>query len=254
MNIDEVFALSGAAIVTGASSGIGEHTCRLLSAAGMTVVAAARRADRLAVLESETSGVIGHVCDVSDDGQLEELVAAAERLGPLTVVVNNAGISDATTPAIEQDPADFRRVMEVNLTATFVLSKLAAATMIDADRSGSIVNVSSVHGLVAAAPNHQAAYVASKSAVVGLTRELALQWARQGVRVNAIAPGYFPTELTEAMLVDDDSGLRYVRRNTPLGRTGELAELDGVLLLLASAAGSYITGQTIAVDGGWTAR
>jgi NAD(P)-dependent dehydrogenase (short-subunit alcohol dehydrogenase family) len=107
---------------------------------------------------------------------------------------------------------------------------------------------------VAAAPNAQAAYAASKGGLVNLTRELAAQWAKHRIRVNAIAPGYFETELTEAMFASEDAGLRYIRRGTLLGRPGELRELDGPLLLLASDAGSYLTGQTIAVDGGWTAR
>jgi NAD(P)-dependent dehydrogenase (short-subunit alcohol dehydrogenase family) len=124
--------------------------------------------------------------------------------------------------------------------------------MLDTGIGGSIVNIASIHGLVAAAPNCQAGYVASKAGVIGLTKELAAQWARQEIRVNAIAPGYFLTELTEQML-SSESGVAFVGRNTPMRRVGELHELDGAVLLLASAAGSYITGQTIAIDGGWTA-
>jgi NAD(P)-dependent dehydrogenase (short-subunit alcohol dehydrogenase family) len=120
--------------------------------------------------------------------------------------------------------------------------------------SGSIVNIASILGLVAAAPFNQASYAASKGGVVNLTRELACQWARRGVRVNAIAPGWFPTEMTAEGLFEDERSLNYVRRTCPMGRPGEPHELDGVLLLLAGESSSYITGQTIAVDGGWTAH
>lgn len=127
--------------------------------------------------------------------------------------------------------------------------------MIASGSGGSIVNIASVHAFTGSAPNNQAAYAASKGAVVNLTRELALQWARHNVRVNAIAPGYFETELT-APLFDDanEGGQRYITNNTPMRRGGELRELDGPLLLLASDAGSYMTGHTIVVDGGWLAR
>lgn len=250
------FRLDGrVAIVTGASSGIGRRCARVLAAHGATVVAVARRVDRLEALAAEDPAIHAHECDVADDGALESLVETTERThGSVDVVVNNAGISDAVTPAELEDPALFRSVVEVNLNACFVLAAAAARRMLAAGVGGSIVNIASVHGLVAAAPNAQAAYTASKGGLVMLTRELAGQWARKGIRVNAIAPGYFETELTAEMFADDDSGLRYIRRNTPMGRAGELHELDGALLLLATDAGSYITGQTIVVDGGWTAR
>lgn len=253
MTTTDPFALDGVAIVTGASSGIGEHFTRLLAARGMTVVAAARRLDRLEHLADEVAGVVPCRCDVADDADLAALVEAATAVGPLTVLVNNAGISDAPVKAIDEDPAEFRRVVEVNLNATFVLSSLTASTMVAAATSGSIVNIASIHGLVASAPNAQTGYVASKAGVLGLTRELAAQWARHDIRVNAIAPGYFLSELTAEML-ESDSGLAFVERNTLLRRPGAVHELDGALLLLASAAGSYITGQTLSVDGGWTVR
>ena len=243
------------AIVTGASSGIGRRFSQVLAQQGAHVLAAARRADRLEELSSTHDAIHPAVCDVADDQQLIELVERARsEFGRIDIVVNNAGTTDAVTPAEHQDPALFRSVVEVNMNACFVLASNAARQMIVQESGGSIINVASVHGLVAAAPNAQAAYAASKGGLVNLTRELAAQWAKHRIRVNAIAPGYFETELTEAMFVGEDAGLRYIRRNTLLGRPGELEELDGPLLLLASDAGTYITGQTIAVDGGWTAR
>ena len=250
------FRLDGrVAVVTGASSGIGRRFSQVLAHQGATVLAAARREDRLDDLAATHESIHAAACDVASDDQLIALVdRAVDDFGRIDVVVNNAGTTDAVTAAEHQDPAQFRRVVEVNMNACFVLASNAARQMIVQEAGGSIVNVASVHGLVAAAPNAQAAYAASKGGLINLTRELAAQWAKHRIRVNAIAPGYFETELTEAMFVGEDSGLRYIRRNTLLGRPGELEELDGPLLLLASDAGTYITGQTIAVDGGWTAR
>jgi len=256
MGLAPDFRLDGrVAIVTGASSGIGRRFAQILAEQGATVLAAARRVERLDDLAGTSDRIHAAGCDVADDAQLERLVErAVSDFGRVDVVVNNAGTTDAVTPAEHEDPAEFRRVVDVNMNACFVLSAAAARQMIVQEQGGAIVNISSVHGLVAAAPNAQAAYAASKGGLVNLTRELAAQWAKHRIRVNAIAPGYFETELTAAMFVGEDAGLRYIRRGTLLGRPGELHELDGALLLLSTDAGSYITGQTIAVDGGWTAR
>ena len=253
---DDPFSVEGkVAVVTGASGTLGERYCRVLAARGATVVAAARRLDRLKSLAGEVAGVAPVGCDVTDDAQLERLVDVATELGGPDIVVNNAGTSDAVVRAHEQDPAQFRRVLDVNLTSAFVLSSASARVMISRGRGGSIVNVASMLGIVASGGNHQAGYVASKAGLIGLTRELAKQWAPEGIRVNAIAPGYFRSGLTEEMFVTDDApGLRHIRRNTLMRRAGEIDEFDGALLLLASDAGSYITGQTIIIDGGWTAR
>lgn len=250
---DQMFSLEDkVAIVTGASSGIGAHTARVLAANGARVVAAARRLDRLEQLADEVDGVTPMSCDVVDDAACEQLVAATvEQFGTVDVLVNNAGISDGQA-AIDEPMADFRATIEINLNACFLLSQLVARPMRE-QGSGSIVNVASIHGLVGSAPNNQAGYAASKAGLVNLTRELALQWVRYGIRVNALAPGYFATELTDAMIADE-GGSDWINRNTPMRRPGELGELAGPMLLLASAAGSYITGQTLAVDGGWTAR
>lgn len=245
---------SRVAVVTGASSGLGERFARVLHAAGASVVVAARRAERLEALADELGRdrVVPVTCDVADDADCERLVAATvERHGRIDVLVNNAGIG--TTMPAEDEPMDhWRRVVEVNLNGLFLLSQLAGRRML-AQGSGSIVNIASVLGLVASAPIKQASYVATKGAVVNLTRELACQWARKGVRVNAIAPGWFPSEMTGEMF-DDDASMSWMRRNCPMGRGGDPGELDGVLLFLAGDASTYVTGVTIPVDGGWTAR
>ncbi len=157
-------------------------------------------------------------------------------------------------PALEESLGSFTEVLEVNLTSVFALSQAAAGHFIGSGEGGSIVNIASMLGLVASAPINEASYVASKSGVVGLTRELGCQWARKGVRVNAIAPGWFESEMTAGSMFGDERSEAFLTRNAPIGRGGHTHELDGALLLLASGAGSYLVGQTIAVDGGWTAR
>ena len=251
--LEPLFRLDGrVSIVTGASGGLGERFARVLHAAGSTVVLAARRLDRLETLAAELPGSLAIACDVSVDAQLETLVATTiERFGAIDVLVNNAGIG--TPMAAEDEPIDhFRRVVDVNLNALFLLSQLVGRQMIEQGH-GSIINIASMLGLVASAPIKQASYTASKGAVVNLTRELGAEWGRKGVRVNAIAPGYFPSDMTSDMWGDDQT-MSYIRRNAPMGRGGEAHELDGILLFLAGDASTYVTGQTIAVDGGWTAR
>jgi NAD(P)-dependent dehydrogenase (short-subunit alcohol dehydrogenase family) len=250
----EGFRLDGrVAMVTGASAGLGERFARVLAGAGAWVVLVARRRDRLEQLAGELDGSLPVVADLARPAEREAAVAAAlGRYGQVDVLVNNAGISDGPQPAEAEDPADFDAAVKVNLGAAFHLSRLVAPGMIERGR-GSIVNITSVHGLVASSPNRQAGYVASKSGLVGLTRELACQWAAHGVRVNALAPGYFDTDLTGEMIASE-SGRRWIERNTPMRRVGAPHELDGALLFLAGDASSFVTGQTLAVDGGWTAR
>lgn len=250
----EIFDVAGrVAIVTGASSGIGEHMVRVLAANGAKVIAAARRLERLEALADELEGVVAMRCDVAEEADLEAMVAAAyEEFGRLDVVVNNAGLSDAPVYAQDETAEEFSRVIDINLNACFLLARTAAREMIAHESGGSIINIASVHSFVASAPNNQAAYVASKSGLVGLTKELGGQWARFGIRVNCIAPGYFPTELTDVMMDEDSSGYGYITKRTPMRRPGRLPELDGALLLLASEASTYMTGETVTVDGGWT--
>jgi NAD(P)-dependent dehydrogenase (short-subunit alcohol dehydrogenase family) len=254
VDVTSPFSLTGLlALVTGASSGLGARFARVLHAAGAEVVVTARRGELLEMLAAELGERVRVVpCDISDARAREQLMTRVEReSGPLRVLVNNAGI--ALPGRAEDETVDqIRRVMEVNTVAPFHLAQLAARQMF-AHGGGSIINIASVLGLVAAAPIQQASYCASKGALVNLTRELAGQWARRGVRVNAIAPGWFPSGMTDD-LWSDASSAAYIERNTPLGRHGYPNELDAVLLLLAGPGSSFITGQVLAVDGGWTAR
>ncbi|HVE94605.1 MAG TPA: glucose 1-dehydrogenase [Acidimicrobiales bacterium] len=246
------FVLAGrVAIVTGASAGLGSRMARVLNAAGAQVVLAARRADRLNELADELDDAVPVACDVADDGDVARLVETAlDDCGRIDILVNNAGIGEPA-PA-EDEPVDaFRRAIAVNLTGAFALSQRVGRHMLERG-SGSIVNVSSVLGIVGSGQIPFAGYAASKGGVVQLTRELAAQWARRGVRVNALAPGWFASEMTAEMFADERS-MTWVRRKTPMGRPGSAEELDGALLFLASDASTYVTGQVLAVDGGWTA-
>lgn len=247
------FRLDGkVAVITGASAGLGARFARVLHAVGATVVVTARRAERLNTLVEDLPGAIAVPADVSLPADRERLIASAlEQAGRIDVLVNNAGISYVV--GIENETLEqFEQTMQLNATAVWHLTKLCVPHMVERG-SGSIVNVASMLGHVGSAPIKQANYCASKGAVVNMTRELALQLARKGVRVNALCPGYFPSEMTEPML-DDEASQGYIRTYSGIPRMGEDHELDGALLLLATDAGSYITGHSLLVDGGFTAR
>jgi NAD(P)-dependent dehydrogenase (short-subunit alcohol dehydrogenase family) len=248
-----IFDLHGrVAIVTGASAGLGARFAAALAGAGAHVVACARRLAPLERLAEEHPGIEPARCDVTDQDQIRALVDKVRSdHGQIDICVNNAGISSGG-PDQQADPATFAKVLDVNVRSLFALTQLVAEPML-ARGGGSIVNISSMFGQVAASPAPEAGYVASKAAVNGLTRELAAQWAHAGVRVNALAPGWFPTEMN-AELFADERAARFVARTCPMGRPGRPHELDGALLFLASDASSYCTGQVIVVDGGWTLR
>jgi NAD(P)-dependent dehydrogenase (short-subunit alcohol dehydrogenase family) len=239
-------------VVTGASAGLGRHFVSTLHAAGAKLVVTARRAERLAELADDLGDqrlecVPG---DLTDPDFPSELMArAVKRFGRLDVLVNNAGITHVD-PAESETTESFMEILAVNLVAPFACCREAFPYLRDAG-GGSIINVGSVLGIVGIGRIPQASYCAAKGGVVNLTRELAAQWARHNIRVNCLAPGWFPSEMTHQLMTDERS-MRYIQRTVPLGRPGQLEELDGLLLLLADGAGTYLTGQTIAVDGGWT--
>jgi NAD(P)-dependent dehydrogenase (short-subunit alcohol dehydrogenase family) len=245
------FRLDGrVAIVTGASSGLGVEFARALAEAGADVALGARRLDRLketrTMVERLGRRAIAIRADVADPDDCRALAAAArEQLGRVDVLVNNAGVGTAV-PAHRETPEQFRAVIDVNLNGSYWMAQAAAAVM---EEGGTIVNISSVLGLVTAGLP-QAAYSASKAGLIGLTRDLAQQWtARRGIRVNALAPGFFGSEMTEQY---PDGYLDRQAQRLLAGRIGDPSELAAALVFLASPASSYVTGQTLVVDGGLT--
>ena len=237
-------------LVTGASSGIGAHVVRFLAREGCRVVAAARRADTLEALAAECGDGVGALgLDVRDAAAVPRAVAeAAARMGGLDGVFNNAGTAWGGR-AMLMPEEDWVRVIDVNLNAVFRVAQAAAQVMAQAG-GGSIVNTASVLGY--GTGTGVAAYSASKAGVIHLTHSLALEWARHGIRVNALAPGYFPTEMTSDWL-ESDKGADMVAA-VPMRRAGELHELEGPIELLLGPKGSYITGSTLVVDGGHLCR
>jgi NAD(P)-dependent dehydrogenase (short-subunit alcohol dehydrogenase family) len=245
------------AFVTGASSGLGIVFAEALAEAGANVVLAARREDRLqevaARIEKTGKKALVVRCDVGDPAQVESAVDKAwKHFGRIDIVVNNAGIADDAAAVPEKLPDHlFEATMRVNLFGTWYCARSAGARMLADGGGGSIINISSIAGL-AGCPDFPVAYQASKAAVLNLTRNLACSWADRGVRVNAIAPGWFVTEINEAILANPDFKA-WAGAGAALNRIGEPKELVGALLFLASDASSYVTGQTIAVDGGTSA-
>jgi NAD(P)-dependent dehydrogenase (short-subunit alcohol dehydrogenase family) len=239
-------------VVTGASSGLGVQLAEAAARAGARVVVAARRRDRLEAVARAIGQADAVPADVASHDDRRRLIeTVVERHGRIDALVNNAGISH-TGPALRQDVADFSRVLEVNLVAPFELSCLAAAAM-RRTGGGSIVNIASVMGVRSVDQAPDAAYVASKAGLIGLTRELASQWGRHGIRVNALAPGFFASEMTEGFIAPG-AGPDWLRAQTPLQRTGHAGELDEPLLFLLGPGSAFVTGQVLLVDGGLATR
>ena len=247
------FRLDGqVALVTGASSGLGARFARVLDAAGARVAITARRADRLEALAADLHDPIVVAADLLDDGDRTRLVdRVLESADRLDVLVNNAGRSEPMR-ALDEPMEHFRATVELNLVAPFVVAQAAARAMHARSIRGRIVNVVSIYALTGIGRVPEAGYSASKGGLASLTRELASQWARKDIRVNALAPGWFPSEMTDDLFADPRLE-EWVADRTPLRRAGRPDELDGALLFLASDASSYVTGQILAVDGGWTA-
>ncbi|ONH61683.1 short-chain dehydrogenase [Frankia sp. CcI49] len=246
----DLFRLDGrVAVVTGASSGLGAGFARALAEAGADIVLAARRADRLEVVAKSVRETgrraLPVATDVSSPEQCTAMAeAATAEFGRIDILINNAGFGTAV-PALREQPDEFRRVLDINLNGAYWAAQACARVM---KPGSSIVNIASVLGLVKSyAP--QAAYSASKAGLIGLTRDLSQQWSgRRGIRVNAIAPGYFASEMTDE--IPRDQLMTFITNTTPLGRLGEQRELDAAVVFLAGPGASYITGTTLAVDGG----
>jgi len=249
MTISKTFDLSGkTALVTGASSGLGTHFARCLGAAGASVVLAARRADRLQSLQAELAndGIAARSVEL-DVQSAPSIAQALDAAGPIDIVVNNAGIS-IVKPALEMPEEDWDAVVDTNLRGAWLVTQGAAKRWVADKRPGSIVNIASILGLRTI--GQVAPYNASKAGLIHLTRALAMEWARYKIRINAICPGYIETEMNSAFW-KTPGGQRLIER-IPQRRIGQPEHLDGALLLLASDAGTFMTGSVITVDGGHT--
>ncbi|HLQ91177.1 MAG TPA: glucose 1-dehydrogenase [Xanthobacteraceae bacterium] len=249
----QLFDLDGkVALVTGASSGLGARFAEVLAQNGAAVVLVARRVDRLAAVAERIAKAGGRAlafaADVRDrDAMARAFDAAEAAFGTVDILVNNAGVAH-TDRAVELSETEWRRVLDTNLDAVLFWSQEAARRLMAVGRGGAIINISSILGL--GASKGVAAYAVAKAGVIQLTRALGLEWARKGIRVNAIAPGWIVTDLNRDFLASPTGAA--IKNAIPLGRFGEAGDLDGALVLLASDAGRYVTGTTIVVDGGQT--
>jgi NAD(P)-dependent dehydrogenase (short-subunit alcohol dehydrogenase family) len=257
-SLDSLFSLRGhLGLVTGASSGLGVECGHALAIGGADVALVARRADRVEALAAELREkyrvrTFATACDVTSDEEIDRALARIRaELGEIDILVNNAGISP-TGPAEKFPRAQWDATIATNLTAPMILSQKVAARLIELGRPGRIINITSVLAAHGSAVYRLASYTATKGALANLTRQLAIEWARYGILVNAIAPGWIPTEATAGGIAKPKWRER-METFTPMARLGEPAELRGAVIFLASPAASYVTGSTIAVDGGYQA-
>jgi gluconate 5-dehydrogenase len=255
--VADLFKLTGkVALVTGGSRGLGLEMATALGEAGASVVITARREQWLAPAEEELRAkglrAVAVTCDVSNPEQVNAAVrSTVDRFSRLDILINNAGISWGEP--VETMPLEkWRQVFDTNAVGTFLMSQAAGNEMLRLGNGGSIINIASVAGITGLETDvlDAVGYSASKGAIIALTRDLAVKWAKRGIRVNAIAPGFFDTRLSHALL---EKTIEKVQKTTPMGRIGQPGELGGVAVFLASAAASYVTGQVLAVDGGITA-
>jgi len=251
MTAADRFNLDGKiALVTGAGSGLGRHFAHVLAAAGASMILAARRREKLEETARSIADKGGDArcidLDVTESSSVQDCFAEIESsVGTLDILVNNAGIARQEF-LVDMSEDDWDAVIDTNLKGVFLVAQRAAQAMIKAETPGSIINIASILGLRVS--KALGSYIAAKSAVVQMTKAMALEWAQFDIRVNAIAPGYFITEMNQEQF-DAGAGEILVKR-VPMRRIGELEELSGPILLLASDAGSFMTGSTIEVDGG----
>ena len=256
--VDKLFNLNGkTALITGASSGLGEYFAEVLAGAGARVVVTARRLERLEALAERINQAGGEAlafaCDVDQADQVASVFEEAwQRCGRLDIIVNNAGqVGDGGFVPEKLPHEVFDATLQTNISGLWYCCQEAGKRMLSDGKGGSIINLTSVLGM-GGSGDHPLAYQASKAAVINLTRNLACSWADRGIRVNALAPAYFPSEMTGPYLAVPGYET-YINNATPLGRLGTLEELAGPILKLASVAGSYLTGVTLPVDGGYSA-
>ena len=254
-DVKALFDLSGrVALVTGGSRGLGQEMAEGLGEAGASLMIVARREQwlvpTLEELKAKGFPCEGMICDVSNPEEVQSAVnKTLQTYGQIDILVNNAGVTWGA-PAEEMPLDKWRMVIDINLTGVFLFSQEAGRAMIKR-KYGRIINVSSVSGIIASLPDgtHTSAYVAAKGGLIALTRELAAKWAQYGIRVNAIAPGFFPSRMTDKIL---EKQREQMEQTIPMARVGQAGELKGVAVFLAAPASDYITGQTIVVDGGMT--
>ncbi len=254
--IASLFNLDGQiAIVTGASSGLGWHFAMTLARAGAKVALAARRTERLVELARRIEAFDGRAIpvalDVTDRDSVARCVATAEtELGPISILVNNAGVA-VEKLLLDQEVADWDRVLDTNLKGAWLMTQEVARRMVDLGHGGAIINIASILSLGGA--SRLSSYCASKGGLVGMTRALAVELARHDIRVNALAPGYIETEMNREFLAGE-AAARHIAERVPQRRHGQPEDLDGAFLLLASPASRYMTGAVVVVDGGHSAK